>query len=430
MAASGIAVSYIDLDIETKLAIIGLVFLLTVQLQFIISRTHKKGGRSQNLTTGKKSAAAKKESLVSDQSGSPDQAIDPSVFSRFQKNLTQSSKSGLRKSEGENDVILSLSSKSKTKLQEKRTETPKAPPQKSKPGLPAARKKSPGKPERNIKEKISVASIGTMFDDIKETPEVSSGKVDPVKLPPKKLTNLSLPSNSNEQTRETEGPKMAPPLTSQEALTSSDFEADESGTKDAAEITLSMAQSYYQKKEYDKSLSALSQFFDSPVEMEVPADMIVKLTLLKGDCEFDLDQHEKASKTQQELFTNYVDKQHPQHLELLEQIVKRYVEADQQQYAVHFLFTTLNEFRQLHKFDKMDEIYTEIETAYHQLEDWPRLTQTYQNHLAIKKTIKDFTGQLDILDHLGKLLYDQGDDEGSRKCYEQRLTIENQMEKT
>ncbi|NQU65925.1 MAG: hypothetical protein HQ517_16815, partial [SAR324 cluster bacterium] len=193
---------------------------------------------------------------------------------------------------------------------------------------------------------------------------------------------------------------------------------------------LSMAQSLYEKKEYEKSLSTLRQIFNAPFQGQVPDDMMIKLMQLKGDCEFGLEQYEKASKTLQELFATQVDKQHPQYLEILEQIIKKYIDMGQQQHVVHFLFTTLNEFRQLHQFDKMDEIYTEIETAYHQLEDWPRLTQTYQNHLAIKKTLKDFKGQLGILDHLGKLLYDQGDDEGSRKCYEQRLTIESQMEKS
>lgn len=428
MAAAGLAVSYTNWELETKLAIIGLIFLLTVQLQFIISRTHKKGARPKSRPSRKLSTARKKESLAKGQIDSSDKAIDPSVFSKFQKNLTQSSASGMGKPDEENDVILSLSSKSKTKLKEKTSTSPQSAPLKKKVALPPASKKSVAKPERDIKDKIRVAPIGGMFDDIKETPEVSSGKVDPVKLPPKKLDKLSLPSDTNKHP-DADEPSMAPPLTSQEILTSSDFEADGSGTKDAAEITLSMAQNYYQKNEYEKSLSALRQFFNAPGQKPVHEDMMVKLTLLKGDCEFDLDQYEKASKTQQALFATYVDKQHPQHLELLEQIVQRYVDAQQQQHAVHFLFTTLNEFRQLHEFDKMDEIYAEIETAYHQLEDWPRLTQTYQNHLAIKKTLKDFGGQLDILDHLGKLLYDQGDDEGSRKCYEQRLSIENQMEK-
>ncbi len=428
MAAAGLAVSYTNWELETKLALVGLIFLLAVQLQFITSRTHKKGARPKSSTSRKVPTARRKESLAKEQANSSDKAINPNVFSQFQKNLTQSSDSDLGKPEEENDVILSLSSKSKTKLKEKTASSTKVPPPKNKTALPTTKKKNTAKTVKGLKDKIPVTSIGGMFDDIKETPEVSSGRVDPVKLPPKKLGKLSLPSDSNKQP-DADEPSMAPPLTSQEILTSSDFEADGSGTKDAAEITLSMAQNYYQKKEYEKSLSALRQFFNAPDQKPVEADMMVKLTLLKSDCEFDLDQFEKASKTQQELFATYVDKQHPQHLEFLEQIIKRYIEAEQQQYVVHFLFTALNEFRQLHEFDKMDEIYGEIETAYHQLEDWPRLTQTYQNHLAIKKTLKDFSGQLGILDHLGKLLYDQGDDEGSRKCYEQRLSIENQMEK-
>ena len=429
MAAAGLAVSYTNLELETKLAIVGLIFLLIVQLQFIISRTHRKGTGPKSQPSRKVSTAHKKASLVKGQPDKSDKTIDPSVFSKFQKNLTQSSESKAGKSEIENDVILSLSNKSKTKLKENITSSNKKPPLKNKTAQPATGKKKTAKKEKGQKEKVPVAPIGAMFDDIKETPEVSSGKVDPVKLPPKKLDKLSLPSDSKNQSDVNE-PSMTPPLTSQEILTSSDFEGDGHGSKDAAEITLSMAQKYYQDKEYEKSLSALRQFFNTPGQESVESDMMIKLTLLKSNCEFDLDQFEKASKTQQELLATYVDKQHPQHLELLEQIIKRYIEAEQQQHAVHFLFTALNEFRQLHEFEKMDEIYGEIETAYHQLEDWPRLTQTYQNHLAIKKTLKDFSGQLGILDHLGKILYDQGDDEGSRKCYEQRLSIENQMEKS
>ena len=93
------------------------------------------------------------------------------------------------------------------------------------------------------------------------------------------------------------------------------------------------------------------------------------------------------------------------------------------------MFTALNEYRQLHDHFKMDVLYDEIEIAYRQSEDWPRLIQTYQNHLSIKKVLKDYVGQLDLLDHLGKLLYDQGEEDKSRKCYEQRLVIENEMQR-
>lgn len=435
MAAVGLVVSYIDMDMETKLAITGLVFLLMVQLQFIISRAHKKGEEPRKRETGKRLSPLKKKPSAKAQTASRDQAIDPTVFSLFQKNLTQSSEPELENPE--DDVILSLSSKGKSKNREKTVKKAKGPtshektvqPPKAKTGPLTIKEKETETPGNKLQDKIPVASIGRIFDDIKETPEVTSGNVDPVKLPPKKLDKLILPTDSSKKNPETTQ-AMDPPLASKEILTSSDFEADASDARDEAELTLSVAQSFYQKKEYEKSLSALKPLFDASFQQQVPSDVMVKLTQLKGDCEFDLEQYEKASKTLQELFITHVDKQHPQYLEILEQIVKKYVDADQQHYAVHFLFTALNEFRQLHEFDKMDTIYAQIELAYHQLEDWPRLTQTYQNHLAIKKTLKDFKGQLGILDYLGKLLYDQGDDEGSRKCYEQRLTIESQMEKS
>ena len=61
------------------------------------------------------------------------------------------------------------------------------------------------------------------------------------------------------------------------------------------------------------------------------------------------------------------------------------------------------------------------------MEDWPRLIQTYQNHLSIKKMLNDHQGQLEIYDHLGKLQYDQGDAEGSKLSYEESMSIKKQI---
>ncbi|MBU2648252.1 hypothetical protein KKI24_26330 [bacterium] len=436
VAAVGLTVSFIEMDIEVKVAITGLVFLLMLQLQFIISRTRVKGERTPK--PGPIASSSQAETQSPDQTGIRGRAIDPSVFSKFQKNLTQSNDSAAEQTDDKANVIVSLSRKSKAKTREKPPETKKEslsedkvglPPKKTT-GLPSSGRKIADQPVSKLPDNIPVVSIGKLFDDIKETPDITSGKVDPVKLPPKKLDKLILPLDSSSNDTETESAIITPPLTSNEVPTGKDFAGDESETKHEAEITLSIAEGYYQKEQYEKCQTALRQILNAPHRRDtLPPRLMIELMQLKGNCELDQEQYDTASKTLQELFNSYLDKEHPQYLNILEQIIKKFTEAEQQQHAVHFLFTALNEFRQLHEFQKMDEIYTEIEAAYHQKQDWPRLTQTYQNHLAIKKTIKDFKGQLDIFDHLGKLLYDQGDDEGSRKCYEQRLAIENQIEK-
>ncbi len=438
-AAVGLPVFfYTPLDWKVQLAITGLVFLLMVQLQFIISRTRIGTSRLAPRKASKKAPSLPAVPPPEGKTGVKGQPIDPSVFSKFQKNLTQSTDSRTGETKEQEDVVVSLSSKSKSKNLKKPPKTPQEastkgkaiPPPKTASDQPKAAKKSVGKKAEKIPEDISVSPIGSIFDDIAETPEISTGKVDPVKLPAKKLEKLSSSKEPQVEDQKADKDAMGAPLTSNEVLTQNDFETNTETAQDEAEITLTLAKRYFKKKQYEKSLSALQQILDDTDPENSNPEMMLELVQLKGECELELQQFENSSNTFQDLFKDNIDNQHPQYLDRLEQIIGRFVDADQQQYAVHFLFTALNEFRQLHEFHKMDEIYTEIESAYNQKKDLPRLTQTYQNHLAIKKTIKDFKGQLDILDHLGKLLYDQGDDEGSRKCYEQRLAVENQMEKS
>lgn len=416
-------------------AITGLVFLLMVQVQFIISKTHVKTDRKARKKPVKTVAPKATKPVLEDPDRLKGQAIDPSVFSKFQKNLSQSTEPLPPKSNEQEEVVVSLSSQGKSKNlkkapQDKPVKTKTVKQATTQATQAATGKKSAADTPGALPDNISVGSIGSIFDDISEPPEINTGKVDPVKLPARKLVKLGSLQDKTIDSAETAKPDVDAPLASNELLTESDFEADAGTVEDQLDISLSLARNYFGKKEFVKSLSTAQQFLDEGDIEGSNRDRLIELVQLKGDCELELEQFENASKTFQEFYKNHISNKHPQYLDRLEQTIARFVDADQQQYAVHFLFTALNEFRQQHEFHKMDEIYTEIESAYHQKQDLPRLIQTFQNHLAIKKTIKDFKGQLDILDHLGKLLYDQGDDEGSRKCYEQRLAVESQMEKS
>ncbi|MFH2132661.1 MAG: hypothetical protein ABIK68_19945, partial [bacterium] len=134
VAAVGLAVSFIEMDIEVKVAITGLVFLLMLQLQFIISRTRVKGERTPK--PGPIPSSSQTETQSPDQTRIRGRAIDPSVFSKFQKNLTQSNDSAAEQTDDKANVIVSLSRKSKAKTLEKPPEINKEALSEDKGGLP------------------------------------------------------------------------------------------------------------------------------------------------------------------------------------------------------------------------------------------------------------------------------------------------------
>jgi len=113
---------------------------------------------------------------------------------------------------------------------------------------------------------------------------------------------------------------------------------------------------------------------------------------------------------------------------VLERAIEIFKKEKKYSLALPFLFSVLNEYRQFGNHKRMDEIYNEIEQGYRDQQDWKRLIKTYQNHLTIKKLLKDFKGQLKLLDHLGKLYYDQKNADGSKECYEQSIAIKAEME--
>ena len=206
-------------------------------------------------------------------------------------------------------------------------------------------------------------------------------------------------------------------------------EKDEEKPIDDEEVVLSLSSDFIRDKNYKDALDTINQYYESCVlddDLEVKNKEIIRL---KGECEFELGEYLKASKSWQELFNKYMKPKEERFLPLLEGIMERFTRQKQQQYSVQFYFTALNEYRQLRNTRRMDDIYAEIEVAYNSMEDWPRLIQTYQNHLTIKKIIKDYKGQIVLLDHLGKIQYDQGDSAGSRASYQQSIAIKKELAK-
>ncbi len=433
-----IAAILLVFDLEAGLAIVALVGLITAQVFFLAQRTRIKK-KSGSILKGKpieellKGLDQTKEKPKAE--SGVETHIDPSIFSKFEKNLTRSEKAveahPSTPRDDEKEVVLSISSQGKKAGDGKKKKLELKTKPSSKRASDSSRsiktgRKSPAISQDSDKDvekltgKVPTTPLGSIFDDVQE----------PLESTPVKRKTGDTPPKDTESALSAEQSLDDMPLASHEMLTSEDLEPDDQDAKNEAELVLAMAEKEFDEQKYEEALATIRQILDTPVKDLSDPTNIRNLVELKGECEFALKQYDLASKTWQELFKKHIKKDQPEFLPLLEKVIQKYVGEQQQEYAVHFLFTALNEYRQARRFAEMDYLYQEVENAYRQMEDWPRLIQTCQNHLAIKKALKDYPGQLELLDHLGKLLYDQDDTEGSKKCYEQRLAIESKISKS
>ena len=263
--------------------------------------------------------------------------------------------------------------------------------------------------------------MDSIFDNIAEPEKMPSAnmvaktKIDPQTII-RKMEDIAQKSASRK------GGALIP----NERLTSEDFDGSIKVLENEAEMVLSVASKAYRDESYEEGLATIRKWFQNSYKYNTQAKQNGDLLKLKADCEFALLRYEEAADTYQEYFTKHLKSGDGDYMEFLDGLVDRFTLAMQQHYAVPFYFTALNEHRKVQNHGKMDWIYSQIETAYRNTEDWARLIQTYQNHISIKKMLKDYEGQLDILNHLGKLQYDQGDAAGSKKSYELSIAIKNE----
>jgi len=427
-----------SLELEVALGIIALLFLVTAQILFLVART--KVTRNAPPIDSKHIAdiinKIKKSPTIQEPTPEPfeptEEKISSDIFSKFQQNLDQSTPRAPIKAkapEEENEVIVSLSSKRPIVPKKAATLEPALPrreaPKQAVPAYnPYSKVSKPAlKPAPVAKapiDDIDVGSIDSLFDDIQEPSQPKP------KRPP-------VTPSQRKQLKEVQEAGAAPelnspvPLISKEILTSEDFEVNPLNEKKETEMVLSLVKKSLKAENYQEGLKTIQQWLQTSARNNAPAEQIREVLQLKGDCEFALQLFEEASKSWQILAKKYFKGGDASSLKLLEDWNRKFIDLGQQKFALHFLFTSLNEYRHRDNYTEMDQTYLQIETGYEQLKDWARLIQTIQNHMAIKKIIKDYAGQLSLLDHLGKLLYDQGDADGSRKCYEQSIAIKQQM---
>ncbi|MBU3914442.1 hypothetical protein KKA14_02820, partial [bacterium] len=339
----------------TNLVIITLVVLIAYQVFFLLRRTRIKGPES--LPDAQRAAnmikAIRKSSRQVQQKSDPVSKIDSQIFSTFQKNLNNSSKAKKDKSSDsaeEDEVIVSISEKGR-KVEvinnESKRDSLKAaaanPIAHSVNSIENLGDKATSKLSiKEVSKNMEVAPIGPLFDDIEESLEASE---------------------ANENQTKTVNPgdnKAKIPLISHEILTAEDLEPDGKSPKDEADIVLLMARKEFEVERYEETLATLTRYFQTVDYKNDPKNQFVKLFELKADCEFALRQFERSSKTYQEIFKKYIKKDTAGFLTYIEKLIEKFADQQQQQYAVHFMFTALNEYRQHHEHGKMDQTYLEI----------------------------------------------------------------------
>ena len=410
-------------DWKTAAAVDALLLLAAGQILFLTSRTTVKSGRNSMTPhwTIKTADEAKetdgptkpppKGKLIGDLDG----GIKSDFFSRFQKNLTRSRRGGAESdgaAENDRKVVVSISSKSKRRNRSKKTDLA-ASDAKERPG------KLKGGGEKSAADATGSADgLDSIFDDMREPQKPAPAKILPkTKIDPgiiaKKLADLA-----NERV------DRKAPLVSHETLTSKDLKGPAEASENEAEMFFAVANRAYRDGNFQEGLATVRKWFQSVGEQ---ANKNRELLKLKADCEFALQHYEEAAETYQIYVKEHLKVGDKDYLEFLDEVGDKFARPMRQQDAVPFYFAALTEHRKARNHAEMDRIYSRIEIAYREIEDWIKLIQSYQSHISIKKVLKDYKGQLEILDHLGKLQYDQGDAAGSKKSYEQSIAIREEM---
>ncbi|MBL0691019.1 MAG: hypothetical protein JJV97_01635 [SAR324 cluster bacterium] len=111
------------------------------------------------------------------------------------------------------------------------------------------------------------------------------------------------------------------------------------------------------------------------------------------------------------------------------QVTELFRNATAHKFAIPFFITALSLKRSNQEFGDMDILYSDIVTAYIEINEPDKLVEAYQNQLAIRRKLKDLEGQLSILDKLGKIYYDNSDSAGSSFCYQQSLEVRKEIMK-
>ena len=440
-------------ELELALGLISLVFLSLAQVVFLSRRVRPK--TNPNVTDAQRAAAVLKGLSAKSQGqrkkiiakvtpdlepeltvpASAPTNIDPSVFSKFQKNLDSTQGPG----EPDQEVVVKLSGPPAGKPKKAASSPGASAPQPVQPSgprprnpyagsnpapagpsAPAAKKAGPGavplfeqtrtkeQEENKLLEKVPAAPLGDLFAGVDESQE----KPKPRTITPKPRRHQEVGAN--------------PPLAANEILDFKSLE-EESEPEELNGLQLKTAQKALAEGEHKRAAEVAQGWLSGEGKKSKDKALSLQFVNLASEALFALKDYPAHLKLWEKVFGSLVPKNSPEYLPLLEERIEQYVAAGIEAQAIPFLLTALSSYQSQDDSLRMDQTYLSLEKAYRSKGDQRALAQCLEGHGGVKRALKDYSGLLEILDELGKLLFNQGDKEGSSRCYEESLVVKQQL---
>ena len=383
----------LEFNLKTVFGTIFLAILVFIQIRYILSRTSKltaqdlrnqKGEKNLNLFLNAVKKANKEDS-------------EHFIFDKFESHLKATDKKQPHSNKNKKKAINALIDASLEDVFLKSSDEVKE----------QKRNLSKSKPRKTLKSKDQ-EEASHIFDDMKIN------------------IKKQIQSRKNQVFEKTEK-SIKTPINTSEEISVKDLELTGSKVEQEAQFVLAIGKKALATENYNQGLTAIQQWYQLLGTIKIDESVAWEIIFLKGKLEFLFGSIREATKSWEVLVSKYLLPTQKEYEEILLEIIDTFYSGEHFKESIQYSFTILNEYQKKEKREEMDRIYNKIEVAYEKIGDTERLIQTYQNHLAIKKVMKDYEGQLNILDHLGKLFFDQGDKKGSNSCYEQTIRVKKEM---
>jgi len=269
--------------------------------------------------------------------------------------------------------------------------------------------------DNHLMDQVPAEPLGDLFDHIDE---VASAKEAAKPVTPK-------PRRPQQDTQSGYSP-----LESNETLDLQGFDDLEAPEGQIASLQLKAAEKAVREGQHPKAAEIATEWLKGEGKGNKDLSETLPFIELASKALWQTKDYRGHLKLWESVFGSFVPKNSKEYLPLLEERIDEYVKVDLEEQAVPFLLTALSVYKAQEDHLRMEGVYISLEKAYTRLKDDKALAQCLNGHLGVKRKLKDYPGQLELLDELGKRLYDQGNQKASRQCYEESLVVKQQMAAT
>ena len=191
-----------------------------------------------------------------------------------------------------------------------------------------------------------------------------------------------------------------------------------------AQALLKFAQQTFDSLQFHESEITLKSHLMALEELTMPPSF--DALMLQGKLEILHERPQMASQTFQKMLSQ-IENHGPKYQDVLEDIIQIFENKNYFSETLPYLYSLLNEARNSLDRVKMDLIYERIEHVLEVTGEQEKLMRTYQNHLEIRRILKDREGESRLLDALGTYHYKYGNKELSQKFYEEHMQLKAVM---